>query len=227
MVEANNEEIDSCLRDLLNGLEVGLPMQILPEGQESEIASHTVHLRGWDDFSYIVTTLPERDSNKPPLRSGLLVTVRLLVHGTAFGFRTRITDLRRRPLELMLLKFPTQVAEKEIRAHKRVQVFIVAELLIHPEGDATAERTASGRMRDLALGGCCVDSDGEINVGTKVQLSFMLPNGERVKGLEAEVKNRRMAAGRHQYGLQFITDSSPENIHKIEQFFESYVADQA
>ncbi len=222
-----NENVDDCLRDLLNRLEVGLQMQIIPEGRESEAGSHTVQLRGWDDFSYIVATLPKHDSNKLPLRSGQVVTVRLLVHGTAFGFRTRITELRRRPIELMLLKFPTQVAEKEIRAHKRFQVFIVAELTIHPEGDATAKRTASGRMSDLGLGGCCVVGNDEIEVGTKVQISFSLPNGEAVKGIMADVKNRRTLGGQNHYGMQFTTDSSPESLRKIEQFFESDIATPA
>jgi len=222
-VEPNNEQIDSCLQDLLNRLEVGLPMQILPEGQEAETDVHTVHLRGWDDFSYIVATVPKRDSDKRPLRAGLVVTVRLLVQGTAFGFRSRITDLRRRPIELMLLKFPTQVAEKEIRVHKRVQVFIVTQLVVLPDGEGKDERAVSGRMRDLALGGCCVECDDEIDVGTKVRLDFTLPDSEQVKTLEAEVKNRRKLDSQNLHGMQFINDSSPESISKIEQFFESYV----
>ncbi len=215
---------DTGLRNMLSKLEVGLPLRLLPEGYTSSRDSYEVHLRGWEDFSYILTTMPEYDAQKPPLRAGLNVTVRLLAHGIAFGFQTRIIEMMHRPVTLMVLRFPAAAAQKGVRAHKRLEVFIVTELTVNPH-DAAAKRTVSGRMRDIAIGGCCVECDEDIDVGTEVQLSFTLPNGDAVEGIAAEVKNRRTPAGRHQYGMQFIPDSSPESVSTIERFFESYVPD--
>jgi len=223
MVEKEN--LDAFLQGLLDRLEIGLPLQIMPEKQDSGFPGHTVTVRGWEDLRYIVTTVPERDMQKFPLRAGLVVTGRLLAGGVAFGFHTRIMDILHRPATMMLLQFPTQVAQKEVRAHKRIPVFVVVQLVVKPEREGQPEQTGSGTMRDLAEGGCCIECDQEIEVGAKVQFSFILPNGESVKDIVAEVMNCRRPGGRRFYGTRFIPESSPEGFARITRFFKSDILD--
>jgi len=220
------ENVDVFLQDLLNGLEVGIPLQLMPEKPDSEASGYTVSVRGWDDSRYIVTTLPGRDPHKFALRPGLVVTARLLAGGAAFGFHTRIMKILHRPVTMMLLQFPTQVAQKEVRAHKRIPVLIITQLVVKPERDGGTEQTGSGTIRDLGEGGCCIECDQGIEVGSKVQFSFVLPNGEPIKDIVAEVMNRRAAGGHNYYGMRFIPESSPESFGRIEQLFKSGVLDR-
>ena len=216
---------ESKLSDLLSKIEVGLPLQLMPEGHSAKNASYTVYVRGWEEHTYIVTTLPERDAQKLPLRSGLRVTGRLIAGGIAFGFRTRILEMLHRPVTLMLLKFPANIAYRDIRAHKRIPVFLMAEFVINADKGDSLQKTGAGTLLDLAVGGCCLECDEEINIGTRLQLSFALPSGETVEGITAEVMNQRTQAGRNRCGLRFMVERSPEAAHLIEQFFQSSVPD--
>jgi hypothetical protein len=204
--------------ELAEKLQVGMTMQLKPESGSAQDKVYEVQVRGWDELKYILTSVPERIRGTTSLRPGLTVTARLLAEGVAFGFRTLIMDIQSRPASLVIMRYPGTIAMKDVRAHKRIAVFLVVTLTAGTDGQVESGECV---MRDLAVGGCCIETDMELIVDTNVDLAFTLPNGKSLQKMASTVRNCREVGGRYAYGLQFLADESPKEAELIKKFFES------
>ncbi len=204
--------------ELANRLQVGLSMQLVFEVTNAMETSYEVEVRGWEESSYILTTVPDYKPGMVPVRGGLPVTARILAGGIAFGFHTRIIEIQSRPVSVMFLQYPGSVAMKDVRAHRRISVFIMASLTTQVD-DKSVDGTAV--IRDLAVGGCCIETRMDLLIGTEMNLRFVLPDGKSVENVVSVVRNQREAIDGYAYGLQFLADKSPAETKKIQDFFVS------
>lgn len=204
--------------ELAERLEVGLKMTLVAEAGGGKRTSYEVEVKGWEDMGFILTSVPERKSGMVPLRGALPVTVRMLAEGVALGFRTRIMDIQSRPVNVMYLQYPGNVAMKDVRAHKRFPVFLIASITIATDDHV---ETGKGIMRDLAVGGCCIETEMDLPDDEEVTISFTLPNGVSVKDLAAIVRNQRETLEKCAYGMQYVDDDSTEKMKAIRGFFDS------
>jgi hypothetical protein len=213
--------------ELAGALQIGIPVYLAPETIKLEGVTYTVYVRGWEDQKYIVTTPPEEGHIASlELSSGMAVTARMLSEGDAIGFRTRVLRILLQPYVLMLLQFPGTIATRHVRSHRRIPLLLLAQLTVSLDEDSAIHYPVAGLVKDLAMGGCCMECDDDMEVGTRLRISFVLPTGETVDGLPAEVMNRRDPGGHKSYGLKFTGEAGTSSLLHIQEFFLSGILDQ-
>jgi hypothetical protein len=107
-------------------------------------------LIGMEAGKFFIIRIPQTVS--PTAVMGALVpntraVVRYLYHGIVFGFETHIIQATMAPIPLLLLAYPKEIAEKNIRKFRRINCFLPAVININ-------EQTIEGTITDISSRGC-------------------------------------------------------------------------
>lgn len=184
-------ELESCL-------EIGLEVFLDPNPGTPNSRRFPARVRGWEAGRYLILGL--LPSGPPPvLRSGKECIVRFVHEGEVWGVSVSfVEELQGGTARLVQLSWPREVARVQVRRHERVPVQAPCDLFDSGGG------SLPGTIADISGGGCSVLARRELEVGSRVLLSFQMPDGVRIDMRPVIVRNRRpVAGGLIKYGCQF------------------------
>lgn len=90
-------------------------------------------LVGYAKNDFVLVTTPSADnlfSVRPALFLDCKITVRYIVDGKAVAFQAQLMKSTKEPARLLLLSYPTEIADYELRADKRAPCTLPAEVKI-------------------------------------------------------------------------------------------------
>lgn len=96
---------------------------------------------------FILTQIPVAPDIEPKLTPGNSVVVRFVESGMVCGFKTRIRQAVTKPFRLIFFDYPDSLEILNLRAFKRVPLFVNATLRMN-------DRSFEGTIRNLSEGGC-------------------------------------------------------------------------
>lgn len=153
-----------------------------------------------DDRSLIVTVPFERGVRAEFLENEIVV-VRAFSRNSAFGFKSTVLSVCRRPFDYMHLSFPDRIQGSVIRNATRVRTGIEAQVTL-PAGEAV-----KASLGNLSATGALVVSPSELGqVGDKLRMAFQVELHEVVTDIavEAEIHKVGQEEGAHHYGVSFV-----------------------
>jgi len=152
-------------------------------------------IRGWRNEGYVLLDLPSSPPNT--LARSASCVVRFVAGGQACGFESRVLNPGTRSAPYIQITWPQHIESVEFRRYQRVQIAITCRAR-----DAQGEES-EGTIRDLSAGGCRIQLDRKLPVGSAVHVSFRLPDGTQVDDAPCVVRNCNLAEGGILHGCQF------------------------
>jgi len=123
------------------------------------------------------------------LVEGHKTTARYTHEGAVNAFASEFMGAITTPVGLAFIKYPEEIEAVELRAHKRMECFLPAELIIRNE-------TYSGTIQDISEKGCrfILDVSGgrespAINEAERVTLVVQMPEAEERQEISGEARN--------------------------------------
>ena len=165
---------------------------------------------GWWEGFFVLATMPRGQKESMKMQVGTPWVVRYVFGGKAFGFKTEVLRTQFEPVPLVFLSFPASIEVQSIRRHERVKTLLLARMKSSQgETDCTID--------DLSPGGCRVRCAQQLSPEERVSLSFTLPNGSEITGMEAEVRNVIKMGDLFSSGVMFTEDTPHRST--VEEFF--------
>lgn len=158
-------------------------------------AKASSQLVGYIQGEYIILQTPKINGAFTNYAGQKEVVVRYLLNGCIYGFKVAIIRMLSSPLNLTFLKYPDQIEEISLRKSPRVQVVIPLE---REGGDPTKEW-----MLNLSTNGGLFQLAGHVRIDEKINVSFTLPDGERVEKLGCIIRRLDASSSRITAGVQF------------------------
>ncbi len=196
-------------KDALN-VEIGAKLQMEIEGVDFVVSSVFI---GMMINEFVIAAPPSRFVTiKEKLFQGNGVIVKYLSEGIVFAFQTRIIDLIKQPIKVIILEYPKLIQNHELRSLKRNECFLLATIEI---GRIVKECV----IRDISKRGCrChipVPKVGKnpYTLKTEVELKCKFPGLEETFSLKGKVKNIRQEGKFTSLGIKF--DILPEKIQNV------------
>ena len=158
---------------------------------------------GQKENQYIVVTPPPNfpvNSNKLHQTDGIMV--RYLFEGDIFEFKSKLLEINRKPLRLLLLQYPISVEKKELRSQKRISCFISAKMEVNDE-------THDGIIKDISKLGCrcvfepSVKLEKALRIDDHIALGFGFPGIFDRQEILGKVKDIRIKESRLDVGIEF------------------------
>lgn len=129
---------------------------------------HYTSLIGYVDGEFLILRLPPEFGSTLHLHEGQTLDIRLFSRLSIYTFQSRINSLMLNPKNFMLLSFPTQVQEYQMRTHERVSVEVPVQLW---STGPKPELRAGFKLRDISNGGASLQGPAlPEQVGDQVQL---------------------------------------------------------
>ncbi len=165
----------------------GTTLNIQIEGSPSRLTGEMI---GVKEGKYLIIKLPllKFMSNVTNLLyKGNRITIRYMHAGTIFGFQSRVNNVIHNPEKLVFIEYPEKIENHDLRAHKRVDCFLPANVIV-------AGTIIDGNIIDISRSGCKfsvenpqVENSVVLQVGNEIDVSFQLPGVEKklnVKGTQ-------------------------------------------
>ena len=211
---------DSMLENAkANRINIDLGNQMLLQFSEGGDRVKTI-LVGMESPDYVILRTPQLIQFQRFLERGKTVTVRYTHSGAVYGFRTAVLGAVSHPLRLLFLMYPKTIENINLRKAHRVDCFFPSDIRL-------GEKTLSGAIVDLSVGGCkfvgkhngngsavTPPVDGEITMATR------LMGNDELQRIAGKVRNLKMEEGKIILGIQFV-DLPMETIHDLEQCIEN------
>jgi hypothetical protein len=179
---------------------------------------YPVVVHGWDEGKFILADMPSVEDAAEVFKVGTDWVARYVLSGKAFGFKMELIKTLVTPKPLVFFRYPDKIETFSIRKHKRISTFMVGSLS-RRSGEAEALDEIECVIRDLSRGGCLIETNANLSVGDNVTLSFVLPNGERLQSIPAEVRNARSSSEEiFEGGVMFREDADEKRV--LDSFFE-------
>lgn len=200
-------------------LPIGDPIQITCQG-----VKYISILRGVVALKYLITDVPLVRGEKFYPDYGSVITVRFLLNGTVYGFKTGIVRIHEKA-GLIVLEYPDSIRKVELRKSKRLNVMISAVITTGCETDTDTGQTwtmetLDGAILDISEIGAllAVSSSDLIDVGHTVTISATLPGGIHIDSLDAEIRNVKPSSSKLLLGVSF-SKMNDENTDAIKNFY--------
>lgn len=151
------------------------------------------------ETSFFLIDTP-KDSTAAGFEYNSPLTVRFLLEGSVYAFKTMLMRVHSSP-PMLVLEYPNEVQRYNMRGSERVS--IIAPARISNNGGSTLK---SGAVLDISAAGARIGLemiDG-ISVGGKLHLSFTLSNGVAVNQLAAVVRSIEEEGGKYLLGVGFL-----------------------
>ena len=197
--------------DVERYLGVGNAAVFYVEPKRKQKIRYKTVIRGWTKGKIISFDRPcEMSGTYVSLREGMNCGIRFIAEGTACSFEANVLEWDQRSrTPCVRIAWPEKLGRTAFRQFERMAINIPCELRI--EGGGKLE----GRLRDLSLGGCGLEFTEFVEIGSIGHLSFSLPDGSHIKGMEAVCRSSQKTGREYATGFQF----SPE-----QEFLESDIA---
>ncbi len=181
------------------GLKVFLEMSL-----KNRTVRSTADTLGWQRPAFLMTSIPQVDNRIVIASPGVEVTVRYLLDGTVYGFNTHMVHKQSDPFPMWVLEYPSVVETKTLRRSPRISLSVPVTV-----ADGRQFRTV-----DLSAHGALLAMTGPAALGQKLTLSFQLPDGTPIEGLEAEIVRLQESREETLAGVNF-TDTAREQVDRI------------
>ena len=208
-------------------LPIGDPVQITCQGKK-----YISILRGVVALKYLLTDIPSVGGKKFFPDYGSVITIRFLLNGTVYGFKTGIVRIHERS-GLIVMEYPDSIRKVELRKSKRLHVMISAVITTGCETDSDTGQTwtmetLDGAILDISEIGAllAVNSSELIDVGHTVTISTTLPGGIHVDSLDAEIRNIKPASNKLLIGVAF-SKMNDTNTDAIKKFYTDCISYKA
>jgi c-di-GMP-binding flagellar brake protein YcgR len=178
-------------------------------------------LRGWRKPLHLLVDRPRANNGSHlAVQEGQICAVRFVHDGVACAFESQVIDWDSRAHSpYMRIKWPVHVEQVRFRRYERIPIHEDCEVTFALGGNNGC--TMQGAVVDVSLGGCGVLAHGAIDDEQALQLSFTLPDGNRVSGLRVVVRNVRMVGNHYLLGCAFDGDGNVEERDKVVFFISS------
>ncbi len=209
---------------------------MLPIGDPIQITSREKRcisiLRGVVGPKYLIVDVPLVGGKKFYPDYGSVITVRFLLSGAVYGFKTGIVRVHEKS-GLVVLEYPDSIQKVELRKSERLNVMISAVITTGCETDSDTGQTwtmetLDGAILDISEIGAllAVNSSDLINVGHTVTISATLPGGANVDSLNAEIRNVKPASSKLLLGVSF-SRVDDKNMGAIRKFYTDCISYKA
>ena len=176
-------------------------VQLQFRGSEQRLKSKLVGMEtGW----YLILRLPKISESQEKLCAGNHVIVRYICSGTIYGFQSTVLSYTDQPLQLLVVSYPENVEQHELRRHKRIDCLLPGKATI-------MSMDYSGMIADLSAGGCrfvanvpAEDDFLDDTLDEDLVLSFELPGESGAQVAKGRIKNIRRDGSKLEVGIQFI-----------------------
>ena len=152
----------------------------------------------------VVTPPPNFSANENKLLQANRIMVRYLFEGDIFEFKSKLLEVKCKPLMLLLLQYPVSVEKKELRSQKRISCFISAKMEVNNE-------THDGIIKDISKLGCrCVFEtsaklEKALRIDDHIALGFGFPGIFDRQEILGKIKDIRMKESRLDVGIEFAS----------------------
>ncbi len=185
-------------------MHIGTTLKIQLEGSQSRLTSELI---GVDEGKYLIIKMPPIQSMGNAASSiykGSNIVIRYVHKGTVFGFKSRIIHFITSPVKLMFRDYPRKIENQNLRAHKRIDCHLPANVKI-------ADNTVEGSVTDISKEGCrftvkmvkLEDSPDLLQIDNEIGVSFQLPGVEEKLTITGKQKNIRKDKDNVNIGILF------------------------
>jgi len=189
-------------------------------------------LRGVVGPNYLIVDVPLVGGKKYYPDYGSVITVRFLLDGAVYGFKTGIVRVHEKS-GLIVLEYPDSIRKVELRKSKRLNVMISAVITTGCETDSDTGQTwtmetMDGAILDISEIGAllAVNSSELIDVGHTVTISAALPGGIHLDSLDAEIRNVKPSSSKLLLGVSF-SKMNDKNTDAIKKFYNDCISYKA
>lgn len=157
-------------------------------------------IRGWHKSSQILVDRPRTISGSYALmHENQRCVARYVIEGKACAFDTQVIDWDTRPHNpYMRVTWPKEIHFVSFRKTERVKFAAPCSLV-------QGRHTWQGEIRDLSIGGCGLWTDAALKLGTKIWVTFELPDGAKVESVEALIRNVIETPRGYSLGCEFTS----------------------
>lgn len=208
-------------------LPIGDPVQLTCQSKK-----YISILRGVVALKYLLMEIPTVRGKKFFPDYGSVITVRFLLEGAVYGFKTGIVRIHEKS-GLIVMEYPESIRKFELRKSKRLHVMIPAVITTGCETDTDTGQTwtmetLDGAILDISEIGAllAVNSSDLIDVGHTVTLSTTLPGGIHIDSLDAEIRNVKSASDKLMLGVSF-SKMNDKNTSSIKEFYADCISYKA
>jgi len=174
---------------------IGEPVQL-----QIEDVKYSSFFRGFVPQRCIFLDMPKRDGKLVSLPKSKTLLIRYIHQGIMFGFRAMVNHEYIAPFQILIVDFPKQIEERNLRRSERIKTFIPISIRL-PENAGPV----GGAMMDLSREGALlsIDEGGLPVVGETVRISLKLPSGAVIDDLDCAVRNLREPKSLRMIGVEF------------------------
>ncbi len=166
----------------------------------------TSELIGVETGKYLVIKMPSvqfMGNLSNLLYKGNSIIIRYLHKGTIFGFKSHISHFITNPAKLIFIKYPKRIESHDLRAHKRLDCYLPADVRI-------MDNTIVGTITDISREGCRfiierakVENSLILQIGNEIGISFQLPGAKEMLTVTAIQKNLEKGNDNIGIGVEF------------------------
>ncbi len=216
----NNRQIRHTSVEFDSSFESKFPIgePVIIESKDNKY--HSV-IRGVLFGKYILVDVPRPDGKLPSLDFNSRLTVRFMLKGKMYGFKSFIIRNHSSP-PLLVIEYPKSVSLFDLRNSQRIQMTI--PISIATGGDSPS---SSGAILDLSKSGALVATDTlkGVTKDSEVEISFPLPGSENTVSVSCSVKNMKLSNRKAFWGVMF-SESSNGSLAEMRNFYQTCLSYQ-
>ncbi len=185
-------------------MHIGTTLKIQLEGSQSRLKSELFAI---EEGKYLIIKLSPFQSLENFTKLvyvGTRIIIRYMHKGTVFGFKSRIKHVMIEPAKLIFIEYPEKIETHELRAHKRLDCYLPANVRIE-------DNTIAGTITDISKGGCQLTvktvnigkSADLLQIDNEIVVSLQLPGVEEKLTITGKQKNIKEDKVNVNIGVEF------------------------
>ncbi|VAX21760.1 hypothetical protein MNBD_NITROSPINAE04-2379 [hydrothermal vent metagenome] len=173
-------------------------------------------LRGWKESQYLLVDIPGGLWTTPSKEP---ILCKLFSAGAARGFKTQFLGVLRE-LQLLILKYPSNIVDKTNRSSSRFNTTLPVSVLGGPDGE---QERGKGVITNISKGGCqivCPTHSGRLDIGDKLYLRASLAAGSTIEKAPCQLRRTTRSNGQIIYNVKFNIGVR-ENLTAVHEFLSN------
>jgi len=167
-------------------------------------------LIGYEMGKYIILKHPgDQNGYRDVLVEGNVVIVRYILEGSkgqCFAFRTTIRNISMFPEKFLILDYPKNIENRDLRLHQRYATNIPATIMPDDNGEAVQGTRIEGIIADISPQGCSftfLSDNSAVKVNQRDIFIYIQSSVDGITKIPARVRNSRYERGKVNVGVQF------------------------
>lgn len=215
-VEQKMRSFINVASSLESKLSVGMNVFLDANPGKSETQRYRATVQGWKRDGYLLLSISDA-GGRPRIWESRNCVIRFIQDGEVSGFKTTcLRAIVARTDNLVQFQWPRDVSKVQVRRHQRTHLQTECRITLPDHVES------KGQISDLSAGGCSLECDTLLDVGTVIRVTFGLPDGGRVCSRRVRVRScQGLDSGSFAYGCQF------EREHRMDHSIKMLVARKA